>query len=150
MSPLLAMLIASLLVAVPVAFAAAPSQPLPGQRVDMRVLLIGQSTSDGVYDAWKTELERVGVPFDSRLGTAEPLTDAKVADYTANRAFYQAVIVVAPGLQPDGRRPDGPDQAAGDLRDPPVQRQRLSQRRPRPVGSHHGLRAGRHHGAAHH
>jgi hypothetical protein len=96
MSPLLAMLIVGLLVAVPVALAAAPSQPLPGQRVDMKVLLIGASTTDGVYDAWKTELDRVGVPFDSRTGTAQPLTDAQVADYAANRAFYQAVIVVAP------------------------------------------------------
>ena len=96
MSPLLAMLIVALLLAVPVAFAAAPSQPLPGQRVDMKVLLIGPSTTDGVYDAWKTELDRAGVPFDSRVGTAQPLTDAKVADYAANRAFYQAVIVVAP------------------------------------------------------
>ncbi len=95
-SPLLAMLIVGLLIAVPVAFAAAPSQPLPGQRVDMKVLLIGASTTDGVYDAWKTELDRAGVPFDSRTGTAAPLTDAKVADYAANRAKYQAVIVVAP------------------------------------------------------
>ena len=68
MPPLLAVLITALLLAVPVAFAAAPSQPLPGQRVDMKVLLIGASTTDGVYDAWKTELDRAGVPFDSRTG----------------------------------------------------------------------------------
>ena len=150
MSPLLAMLIVGLLVAVPVALAAAPPQPLPAQRVDMKVLLIGASTTDGVYDAWKTELERAGVPFDSRTGTAAPLTDAKVADYAANRAKYQAVIVVGAGSEPDCGRQGRPDQARGDLRDPPDLATRSPERRPRPQQPHHGRRrAGRHHRPAH-
>ena len=43
---------ASALLAVPVALGAAPPQPLPAQRIDMKVLLIGNA-GDGVYDAWK-------------------------------------------------------------------------------------------------
>ena len=94
--PLLAVLIAALLMAVPVALGAAPSQPLPGQRVDMKVLLVASNVADGVYAAWKTQLERAGVPFDTVLDTDPALTDAKLADYSANRAKYQAVIAVDP------------------------------------------------------
>ena len=58
--------------------------------------------------------------------------DAKLADYARNRAKYQAVIAVAPGLALHACRGDRAGQARGDLRDPPAQRQLYPDAGPRP------------------
>ena len=96
------------LLAVPVALAATPETPKPGQRIDMKVLLLTSATTDTTATTWEAALKREGVPYDKLVvGTAGVLTDAKLADYAANRAFYQAVVV-APGNIADpacSRRP---------------------------------------------
>src|SRR3569833_2746359 len=79
--------------AVPVAMAAGLGAA-PGQRVDLRVLLLAKGGA-GAY--WQAALRREGVPFDLvDPATAGSVTDASLADYAANRARYQAVIAVDP------------------------------------------------------
>ena len=40
-------------------------QPQPGQRIELRVLLIGATGNEPTFTAWKAELTREGVPFDA-------------------------------------------------------------------------------------
>jgi hypothetical protein len=68
--------------------------PQPGPRIDLKVLLIGATGNEPTFGAWKAELTREGVPFDAKVADAEaPFTDATFADYGANHALYQAVIL---------------------------------------------------------
>src|SRR3954451_14561845 len=78
-------------VAVPSALAAAPATQQPGQRIDLKVLLLSSKADD----PWKAALTREGIPYDTvaSTGTTSVLTDAKLADYTDNHAKYQAVVV---------------------------------------------------------
>ena len=93
--PLLLTTLAALLLAVPVALSA--SEPKPGQRIDLKVLVVTSNPVDPVAVAWESALDREGVPHDRKtLSASAGLTDADLADYSANRAKYQAVIV-APG-----------------------------------------------------
>lgn len=93
--PVLLVTLATLLVAVPVALSA--SEPKPGQRIDLKVLVLTTPTLDPVAAAWESALDREGVPHDRKIVSGSVgLTDADLADYSANRAKYQAVIV-APG-----------------------------------------------------
>lgn len=89
-------LIASLvtaLVAVPVALGST-SRPQPGQRIDLKALLLATSAADAA--PWQAVLEREGVPYQTIMtGAAGAVTDAKLADYATNRAYYQAVIVAS-------------------------------------------------------
>src|SRR3954469_21530434 len=85
--PLLLAICAVLLFAVPIAVAAGPtpSPAVPGQRVDLKVLLLSQSATDAVPAAWKATLEREGVPYDTYVfGQSPAITDATLADYGAN------------------------------------------------------------------
>ena len=75
----------------PLIFGAAPPQPLPTQRIDLKVLVVGLTGGESAYGAWQVALQREGVPFDARL--ANTVSDSVLADYGANRAKYQAVIV---------------------------------------------------------
>ncbi len=93
MPSLLLITVAALLLAVPVALSA--SEPKPGQRIDLKVLVVTTNPLDPVAAQWESALDREGVPHDRRIASAG-LTDADLADYSANRAKYQAVIV-APG-----------------------------------------------------
>ena len=93
--PLLLITVAALLLAVPVALSA--SEPKPGQRIDLKVLVVTSVAPDPVAVAWESALDREGVPHDRKIVSGSAgLTDADLADYSANRAKYQAVIV-APG-----------------------------------------------------
>ena len=89
---LLGALVASL-VAVPVALAATPRHAEPGQRIDLKVLLVAGSTSD----SWAENLKREGIPYDVVVANpaADVVTDDMLADYAGNRAKYEAVIVGA-------------------------------------------------------
>ena len=104
------------LVAVPVALAVTPRHAEPGQRIDLKVLLVADSPSD----SWTDNLQREGIPFDVVVAspTTHALTDDKLADYDANRAKYQAVIVDTATL---GRRRRRAGQARIDVRDPPAE-----------------------------
>jgi hypothetical protein len=91
---------AALILAVPVALAAGPSAaPVsPGLRIDLKVLLLAQDS--GQAAEWQALLTREGVPHDTVItGTAGALTDAKLADYGANRAKYQAVVLAFGNLE---------------------------------------------------
>jgi hypothetical protein len=69
-------------------------QPQPGQRIELRVLLLGATGNEPTFTAWKAELTREGVPFDALVADASaPFSDATFADYGANHAKYEAVIL---------------------------------------------------------
>src|SRR5437764_322517 len=89
LTPLALVVLAALLVAVPLAVGA--SQPHPGQKIDLKVLLVYSTGSEPEYQAWRTALDREGVPYAAVQAGA--LSDAAVADYPTNHAFYQAVIL---------------------------------------------------------
>ena len=91
-------LVASLavaLVAVPFVFAA-PGGPTAGQRVDLKILVVSPSATDGVFGAWKETLTKLGVPYDAYVsGQSAPITDATLADYAGNHARYEGVILTS-------------------------------------------------------
>ncbi|MEA2248255.1 MAG: hypothetical protein QOH46_2784, partial [Solirubrobacteraceae bacterium] len=90
----------------PTAFGAAA--PQPGQRIDLKVLLISATGAEPTFGAWKAELAREGVPYDAKVADAEaPFTDATFADYGANHALYQAVILATGDLVHQVTNADG-------------------------------------------
>ena len=99
--------------AVPIAMAA-PSAVLvePGQRTDLKVLLISADGSESGFAAWKAQLAREGTPYDTVVAytgqtKTTTLTDARLADYGANHARYQAVILASGDLGHNVTNPDG-------------------------------------------
>ena len=58
--PALLALAAIAFVAVSVAVAA-PGGPTAGQRVDLKILVVSPSATDGVFGAWKETLTKLGV-----------------------------------------------------------------------------------------
>jgi hypothetical protein len=106
--PLSRLLLAvALIIAVgaPVAFAAV--SPQPGQRIGMRVLLLSADGKEATFAAWKAALQREGVPYDAKIADNEaPFTDATFADYGANTAKYQAVILATGDLVHAVTNPD--------------------------------------------
>jgi hypothetical protein len=68
---------------------AVPPQPLPTQRVNLKVLVVGPSGNQADYLAWQAVLQREGVPFDAR--TSGQVTPGLLS--SGNTANYQAVIV---------------------------------------------------------
>ena len=96
----------ALALSLPVALGA--THVAPGQRVDLKVLLISADGTEPGYGAWKAALDREGVPYDALIATSAPaLTDATLADYGAERARYQAVIVASGDLGHAVTNPDG-------------------------------------------
>ena len=91
--------LAALALSLPVALAADPVRVAPSQRVDLKVLLLSADGTQPGLGAWKAALDREGIPYDvlqiytGQTRTAPTLTDATFADYGANHAKYQAVIV---------------------------------------------------------
>ena len=94
------------------ALGATPARTAPGQRVDLKVLLISADGTEPGYGAWKAALDREGVPYDTLQAyngqaRAETLTDARLADYGANHARFQAVILAGGDLRHSVTNPDG-------------------------------------------
>jgi hypothetical protein len=86
-----------LAVAAPAAFGAA--SPQPGQKITMKVLLLSADGKEATFGAWKAALTREGVPFEAKIADDEaPFTDSTFADYGANTAKYQAVILATGDL----------------------------------------------------
>ena len=78
--------------------------------------MITSAAPDSVAIEWESALDREGVPHDRRIARVAGLTDADLADYSANRAKYQAVIV-APGDTAMSPSDDaGVGEVADDLR----------------------------------
>jgi hypothetical protein len=97
------MVVAALAVVVPVVLAATPARVLPTQRIDVKVLLISADGTEPGFGAWKAELAREGVPYDAFVAynganRAATLTDDVLADYGANHARYDAVILATGDL----------------------------------------------------
>jgi len=70
----------------------------PGQRVDLKVLLLSADGNEPSYEAWRVALQREGVPFDTIIATqAAPITAATLAEGTT-RARYQAVVLATGAL----------------------------------------------------
>ena len=83
----------------------------PGQRIDLKVLLLSADGSEPGFAAWKAALAREGMPYDTSPTPARPeapsLTDARLADYGADHARYQAVILATGDLGHNVTNPDG-------------------------------------------
>lgn len=99
-------------VAVPVVLAATPNHVAPAQRLDAKVLLLSADGTEPGFAAWKYELAREGVPYDavvSYTGAAKTttLTDALLADYGAQHAKYDAVILASGDLGHQVANPGG-------------------------------------------
>ena len=97
------MAVAALAVIVPAVLAATPAHVLPTQRIDMKVLLVSADGTEPGFGAWKAELQREGVPYDtfvaySGQNRVSTLTDEGLADYGANHAYYDAVILATGDL----------------------------------------------------
>ena len=87
-------ILASALAAVALSAASASA----AQRIDMKVLLLGTSTSEPDFAAWQAALQREGVPFEAIVTSPghAPITAATLSDTLANgtqEAKYQALIV---------------------------------------------------------
>ena len=97
------MAVAAVAVIVPAVLAATPARILPTQRVDVKVLLVSADGTEPGYGAWKAQLEREGVPYDtfvaySGANRVATLTDPRLADYANNHAHYDAVILATGDL----------------------------------------------------
>ncbi len=81
----------------------APASAAAAQRIDMKVLLLGTSTTEPDFTAWQGALQREGVQFEAIVTSPghAPITAATLSDTLANgapEAKYQAVIVSVGGL----------------------------------------------------
>jgi hypothetical protein len=84
------------------------ADPPPGPRIDLKVLVLAATGDEPSFGAWQAALRREGVPFDALVADDQPpLTDATFADYTANRARYQGVILATGDLLHPVPNPDG-------------------------------------------
>src|ERR1043165_6095627 len=98
-----ALLLAVLAMAVPAASSAPVS---PGQRVDLKVLLLSADGTEPGFGAWKAALDREGVPYTAIVAdTAPALTAAQLSD--GDHAFYQAVILATGDLVHPVANPNG-------------------------------------------
>jgi hypothetical protein len=100
-APLVA--VAALALIVPVVLAATPAHVLPSRRIDIKVLLVSADGTEPGFGAWKAELQREGVPYstfvaDNGQNRISTLTDDGLADYGANHAYYDAVILATGDL----------------------------------------------------
>ena len=82
--------------AVPVALAAPPVRVAPGQTVDLKVLLISADGSEPGFGAWKAELDREGVPYDTLAGLHGQTKTATLTDARARRLRRPATRATRP------------------------------------------------------
>jgi hypothetical protein len=106
------MAVAALAVIVPAVLAATPARVLPTQRIDVKVLLVSADGTEPGFGAWKAELQREGVPYSTFVAyngqnRASTLTDDGLADYGANHAYYDAVILATGDLGHNVANADG-------------------------------------------
>jgi hypothetical protein len=104
--------LATVALSLPVALAATPARVAPGQRIELKVLLLSADGTESGVAAWKAQLEREGVPYDTFVAfdgqrRAATLTDARLADYGADVAHYQAVILATGDLGHNVTNPGG-------------------------------------------
>src|SRR5580692_5549731 len=81
----------------------APASAAAAQRIDMKVLVLGTSSTEPDFVSWQAALEREGVPFEAIVTSPAhaPITAATLSDTLAGgtaEGKYQAVIVSVGGL----------------------------------------------------
>lgn len=71
------------------------AQAAPGQRLDLKILIIGGAAGDPTTDAWTTELARQGIPFDVVRRGADPSAalPALVNPSDATHGRYNGVVL---------------------------------------------------------
>ncbi|MDQ6804345.1 MAG: hypothetical protein M3065_05135, partial [Actinomycetota bacterium] len=78
---------------------ASSAAPLP--RIDMKVLLVGTSSTEADFVAWEAALQREGVKFDTIVGASHtPITAATLSGTLPDgtrEGRYQAVIIAVAG-----------------------------------------------------
>ncbi|HTA13552.1 MAG TPA: hypothetical protein VK781_01680, partial [Solirubrobacteraceae bacterium] len=99
---LLAMLMSVVSIAAASA-AIAPAMAGAAQRIDMKVLVLGTSSTEPDLMSWQAALQREGVPFETIITSSghAPITAATLSDTLPNgtqEAKYQAVIVSVAAL----------------------------------------------------
>ena len=102
MSRRLAVLLVSFVSVLVLALTSAASASA-AQRIDMKVLLLGTSTTEPDFVSWQGALQREGVPFEAIVTSPghTPITAATLSNTLANgtqEAKYQAIIVSVGGL----------------------------------------------------
>jgi hypothetical protein len=80
-------------------------------RVEMRILLLGETGTEPGYEAWQTSLARAGVPFDAAALVHRP-SPVRIAG-SRGMVRYQALILATGGLIDSSL--DGAQRAALDL-----------------------------------
>lgn len=108
----LAAALATVALSLGVALAATPARIAPGQRIELKVLLLSADGTESGFEAWKAQLEREGVPYETFVAfdgqrRAAALTDTRLADYGADVAHYQAVILATGDLGHNVTNPGG-------------------------------------------
>jgi IPT/TIG domain/Immunoglobulin I-set domain len=98
----LVVLLASVVSVLALALASAASASA-AQRIDMKVLLLGTSTTEPDFAAWQAALQREGVAFEAIITAPghAPITAATLSDTLSNgtqEGKYEAVIVAVGGL----------------------------------------------------
>jgi hypothetical protein len=99
----LSLLMALLTVTTSALAAGAPAAAAAGQRIDLKVLLLGATGSEPSFGAWQAQLRREGVPFDQLVAAPghAPITAATLSRTLADgtrEGKYQAVILATGGL----------------------------------------------------
>src|SRR5262249_20602086 len=116
-------LLVTLGLAVPLALATPPAPVHPGERVDLRVLLLSADGTEAGFAAWQAELQREGVPFTAKAmftgqTKTSTLTDADLADYANDHAKYEAVILATGDLGHNVQNTNGTVSFLSALTDP--------------------------------
>jgi hypothetical protein len=81
----------------------APASAAAAQRIDMKVLVLGTSSTEPDFVAWQSALQREGVPFEALVTTPghAPITAATLSDTLAGgtaEGKYQGIVVSVGGL----------------------------------------------------
>jgi hypothetical protein len=114
-----AILISFASLAMALASIVAPASASAAQRIDMKVLVLGTSSTEPDFVAWQSALQREGVPFEAIVTSPghTPITAATLSDTLANgtqEAKYQAVIVSVGDL-PECKITGGKEECASTL-----------------------------------
>ncbi len=97
----------------------APASAAAAQRIDMKVLVLGTSSTEPNLASWQSALQREGVPYETIVTSPghAPITAATLSDTLANgtqEAKYQAVIVSVGNL-PECKTTGGKEECISTL-----------------------------------
>jgi hypothetical protein len=114
-----AVLISFASLAMALASIVAPASASAAQRIDMKVLVLGTSSTDPNLLSWQSALQREGVPYETIVTSPghAPITAATLSDTLPNgtqEAKYQAVIVSVGNL-PECKTTGGKEECLSTL-----------------------------------